>query len=108
MHVTPDHGLICQHQEKDSTCDDYYIEGIGAHGKSARDFYASMKGIDEEDGIGKAGEKYREKNGEDEEHSGQKVSDFTPSPVEEVDQEPEHATEKGSGEENGKGFGKHR
>lgn len=106
MHVTPDHGLICQRQEQNSTCDDHYIEGIGANGKSAGDFLASMKGIDEEDGIGKGGEKSREKNEEDEENPGPKIPDFTPSPVEEVHQEPEHATEKGSGEENGKGFTK--
>jgi len=101
MHGTPDYGLICQRQENDTTCDDHYIERIGTHGKSARDFSASMKGIDEEDGIERAGEKSRGKNGEDEEHSGPKVPEFTPSPVEEVHQEPEQATEKGSGEENG-------
>jgi hypothetical protein len=107
MYSTPDQGLIGERQEQDGRRDDHHVKTIGAQWKSGKDFFASVEGVDKKDGIGKAGEKSRDKNEQNEEHPGQDVPDPTPFPPTKVNQEPEHATKKCSGEENGKGLGKH-
>lgn len=84
MYVTPEHSLIAQGQEKDSSRDNHHVKRIGAHWESDKDFFASMKRVDEEDWIGKTSEKSRDKNEQNEENSGQNIPCHAPSSIPKV------------------------
>lgn len=86
--------MIAQNHKQDSSRDDDHVKGMGAQWKSGEDLFASMKGINKEDGIGKTGEKSRDKNEQDEENSSQKIPYPTPSSITKVHQESVHTTKK--------------